>query len=89
MNPSMSSFGGSIALQNVGELRLEDGRMSRGTDNQNVVDAITRLESRFNNLSEAVSHMQIVLDSGTLVGETRAQMDQQLGFTAAMRERGN
>lgn len=33
--------------------------------------------------------MQIVLDSGTLVGETRAQMDQQLGFTAAMRERGN
>ena len=89
MNPSMSSFGGSIALHNVGELRLEDGRMSRGTDNQNVVDAITRLESRFNNLSEAVSHMQIVLDSGTLVGETRAQMDQQLGFTAAMRERGN
>ena len=89
MNPSMSSFGGSIALQNVGELRLDDGRMSRGTDNQNVVDAITRLESRFNNLSEAVSHMQIVLDSGTLVGETRAQMDQQLGFTAAMRERGN
>ena len=89
MNPSMSSFGGSIALQNVGELRLDDGRMSRGTDNQNVVDAITRLESRFNHLSEAVSHMQIVLDSGTLVGETRAQMDQQLGFTAAMRERGN
>ena len=89
MNPSMSSFGGSIAMQNVGELRLDDGRMSRGTDNQNVVDAITRLESRFNNLSEAVSHMQIVLDSGTLVGETRAQMDQQLGFTAAMRERGN
>ena len=89
MNPSMSSFGGSIALQNVGELWLDDGRMSRGTDNQNVVDAITRLESRFNNLSEAVSHMQIVLDSGTLVGETRAQMDQQLGFTAAMRERGN
>lgn len=33
--------------------------------------------------------MQIVLDSGTLVGETHAQMDQQLGFTAAMRERGN
>ena len=89
MNPSMSSFGGSIALQNVGELRLDDGRMSRGTDNQNVVDAITRLESRFNHLSEAVSHMQIVLDSGTLVGGTRAQMDQQLGFTAAMRERGN
>ena len=29
--------------------------------------------------------MQIVLDSGTLVGETRAQIDQQLGFTAAMR----
>lgn len=89
MNPSMSSFVGSIALQNVGELRLDDGRMSRGTDNQNVVDAITRLESRFNHLSEAVSHMQIVLDSGTLVGETHAQMDQQLGFTAAMRERGN
>lgn len=89
MNPSMSSFGGSIALQNVGELRLDDGRMSRGTDNQNVVDAITRLESRFNHLSEAVSHMQIVLDSGTLVGETRAKMDQQLGFSAAMRERGN
>ena len=89
MNPSISSFGGSIALQNVGELRLDDGRMSRGTDNQNVVDAITRLASRFNHLSEAVSHMQIVLDSGTLVGETHAQMDQQLGFTAAMRERGN
>ena len=26
MNPSMSSFGGSIALQNVGELRLDDGK---------------------------------------------------------------
>ena len=89
MNPSLNGFGSSIALRNVGELRLDDGRMPGGSDNQNVVDAIARLESRFNHLSEAVSHMQIVLDSGTLVGETRAQMDQQLGFTAAMRERGN
>ena len=39
-------------------------------------------------LGEAITNMQIILDTGVLVGETSAAMDDQLGVLAMRKGRG-
>ena len=62
--------------------------MSR-TDSREIVSELQKLSKQFEDLSTAVENMQIVLDTGTLVGQTSAKMDAQLGTAAARRERAN
>ncbi|MDY6073110.1 MAG: tape measure protein [Eubacteriales bacterium] len=66
-----------------------DGRISSGMSNKDIVDKLQDLNDKFNNLSESVGNMKLVLDTGVLVGETTAMIDDRLGTLAMRRGRGN
>ena len=57
-------------------------------NNQNVVDAIGEIRGDVDNLSMAMSRLQVVMDSGALVGSIAPAMDVQLGTMAKLKSRG-
>lgn len=69
--------------------RVNTAQKSSPESNQNVVNAINELKEQFSDLSEAVRNMQLVLDSGTVVGELSDKIDRRLGANAARHGRGN
>lgn len=87
LNPSL--FQGLSVNRNAGMLNFDGAKILGGQSNRDVVNELKNLTERFNHLSEAVTNMQLVLDTGTLVGQTSAKMDRQLGLQASRRERGN
>lgn len=60
---------------------------SKEGDNR-IVEALLSLENRMAQLGEAVTNMQIIMDTGALVGQISAPMDKSLGRIANMRKRG-
>ncbi len=81
---------------------------SSSQNNQNVIGAISRLESKVcgqmvkisvvnkvdkliqqvDKLSEEMTNMKVVMDSGALVGQISSGLDSSLGFNTATRKRG-
>ena len=59
------------------------------SDSSAVLEEMQSMGKRIDALGEAITNMQIVLDSGTLVGATSAKMDARLGVLAARKGRGN
>lgn len=59
------------------------------TSNQATINELHALSEQVDELNEAITNMQIVLDSGVLVGATSAKMDQRLGQMAVRKGRGN
>ena len=57
-------------------------------DTEDVVDAINDLRSDMAVINQRLTNMQIVMDSGELVGALVEPMDQQMGFNATLVERG-
>lgn len=77
--------------QEMVDARLTDSSNSRlSVDNRDVVDAVKGLRNEFAELLEKVSGLQVILDSGTLVGEMAPAMDGLLGsrMLRTRRERG-
>lgn len=69
---------------------MNDGhQVTLHTDNSDVVNAINVLSQNFNQLSDAVSNMQMVLDTNTVVGRLSPKIDKRLGVLASQRGRGN
>lgn len=69
---------------------VNDGhQVTLHTDNSDVVNAINVLSQNFNQLSDAVSNMQMVLDTNTVVGRLSPKIDKRLGVLASQRGRGN
>lgn len=60
-----------------------------GTGSTGIVDEIQNLSSKLDMLGEAVANMQIVLDTGELVGATSHKMDNAFGEMQVHRGRGN
>jgi len=56
--------------------------------NRSVVNAITNLRGDFGSLVEAIGHMHIRMDSGTVVGELIGKIDSGLGRIATHKGRG-
>ena len=54
-----------------------------------VPDMIGNLTERVDALGQAITNMQIVLDSGALVGATSSKIDSKLGQISARRARAN
>lgn len=54
-----------------------------------VINELQSLSARMDTLGEKITNMQIVLDTGVLVGATSAKMDHQLGVMAGRKARGN
>ena len=63
-------------------------RIEATTTNADVVAALGLLRGDVNNLNDAFSNTQVVLDSGALVGATARQMDNALGRINTYRGRG-
>lgn len=83
-------FGVDSFNAGVNGLKVDnDGRISIGMSNKDIVDKLQNLNDKFNNLSESVGNMKLVLDTGVLVGETTAMIDDRLGTLAMRRGRGN
>lgn len=82
-------FGGRPTLRGINALNLEGGRITGSFTDKNIVERLDGLQSRMGDLSEAITHMQIVLDSGALVGATTSLIDDSLGTLAMRKGRGN
>ena len=76
------------------DLELSMNRKSPATgriviDNGDVVEAIQDLRRDMAAMSDAVTHMQVVLDTGVLAGEMTGPLDRNLGRRQIYRGRGN
>lgn len=72
-------------VANMGQisgLNVSGDSISYNMQNKDVVNAVRQLETRIGQLGEAMAKMQIVLDSGILVGQLANPMNYQLGMIA-------
>ena len=90
-----SLFGGrAITLNGVNTVRLAD-RTEQSIPNQNgsdytsIVNAIGNVNNQIEELGQRIARMQVVLDSGALVGQIAGDMDKTLGERTIMKGRGN
>lgn len=60
-----------------------------GSDYGTIVNAIMSVNGRINELGERLSKMQVVLNSGALVGQIAGDMDRTLGERTMLKGRGN
>ena len=67
----------------------EGGEMTITVDNEGVVRELRELRGEMAEMADRMAHLQVVLDSGTLVGETADMMDSALGQRQAFKGRGN
>lgn len=100
-NDIQSWFANSEGLNLNGNLsRLTPTNTDDSTSNQQIVDAINRinnddvvreigaLRDDISQLQTAITNMQVVLNTGTLVGQLVEPMDRALGSKALMKNRG-
>ena len=66
-----------------------NNEMKVSVDNDSVVQELRSLRSEMAAMTERMARMQVVLDSGTVVGELAGPMDEMLGQRAVYRQRGN
>lgn len=57
-------------------------------DNTDVIDAINDLNTNMVNVMSTLGKLQVVLDTGTMVGELVNPIDQALGFNSVLNKRG-
>ena len=66
-----------------------DSEMTITVDNAGVIQELRSLRGEMADMTERMARMQVVLDSGTVVGELAGPMDEALGQRASFRRRGN
>ena len=88
---ALAGVNAGIMIGNTSALADIAAQMQKVNDagNTDIVDAITGLRQDFNSLSEAVSKMKVVMDTGVLVGEIIPGVDSGLGQIAIHKGRGN
>ena len=82
-------FSGRAFAVGAGALNFEGSRIIGTQDNMDVVNELQALRDHVDALNETIYNMQIVLDSGALVGGTSSKMDAELGTRAMMKARAN
>lgn len=88
-----NSMFGSLQSSYMASALARSGDISETVDynlsNNDVIQEIQVLSQQLGQLEDAVTNMQIVLDTGVLVGSTSSKMDKQFGKMAMRRGRGN
>jgi phage-related protein len=74
----------SDAFKNLG---FEIGDINVG-DNNDVIEAVNRLGDKFDTMTEAISNMKLVTETGALVGQIIETIDSSLGQIVGYTERG-
>lgn len=82
-------FRGMNLSKGINQLNLDGGRITGTFTDKNIVSNLEGLQTKIEELGEAVTNMKLVLDTGALVGGTSAKMDNELGTLAMRRGRGN
>lgn len=82
-------FSGMNLSRRVNSLNLDNGRIAGTLTDKNIVSRLEGLQTKIEQLGEAVTNMKLVLDTGALVGGTSARMDDALGTLAMRKGRGN
>ena len=78
------NFQGAMADANIDGATINNSIQSR-----DIINEIRLLNEQMAMLDEDIQNMQIILDTGVLVGSTSAMMDNQFGVMASRRGRGN
>ena len=86
---SMNGLFGSMRTVASAQAERYSGYIPTSSRDSAITNEIQSLSSRMDTLGEAITNMQIVLDTGVLVGATSAKMDARLGVLAARKGRGN
>lgn len=82
-------FRGMNFAKGVDALNFDGARISGGMTDKNIIAKLDTLQTRMEELGEAVSNMKIVLDSGELIGATSRKIDDSLGTLEMRKGRGN
>ena len=82
----MSNAQGS---HNLGNYQINSETIDKTIQSKNVVSEIKTLHDHLQSLAEHMDNLQIVVDTGALVGATSAKMDGQFGIMSMRRGRGN
>ena len=84
------SIGSSVAMGNQNDKSELFGKLQEVAEKSNnkLTSAIDSLRNDFSEMASKLERMQVVLDSGTLVGEIAPDMDNALGGLAKMNRRG-
>lgn len=82
-------FRGMNLSRGINQLNLDGGRITGTITDKNIVSNLEGLQTKLEELGEAVTNMKLVLDTGALIGGTSAKMDDALGTLAMRRGRGN
>ena len=82
-------FGGTGFLNGVSNMNFRDTKVIGEVNDKTIIERLDSLTDKFETLGDKIANMQIVLDSGTLVGETTSAIDRELGVAAMKKGRGN
>ena len=94
-NELNSLFYPKMTMSLVGQAALafgssgDRGQMTVKVDNTSVVEELRILRGEMTEMTARLERMQIVLDTGVMVGQMAAPMDEALGQRAIYRGRGN
>lgn len=83
---AVSTVGSINASMNAIQNRAFDSRVY---DDSKVVSAISELQNNFDNLNHSISNLQVVMDTGSLVGSIVNPIDNALGRKAIYAGRSN
>lgn len=80
MSVGYSSQNGNEAMKRMADVTVES--------NAKMASAIASLEAKMDKMVEKIAQMQVVMDTGSLVGAISPEVDRSLGHIAAMNRRG-
>ena len=83
-------MGSSVGtISGLNGMNINGDAINYNMSNRDVLAELKNLEEQIGGLNEAIGNMQIILDSGLLVGGISQQMDKQFGVMDMRNRRGN
>lgn len=74
---------------NLGTYQIDSSAIDKSIQGKNVISEMKTLHDHIEALAQHMDNLQIVCDTGALVGATSAKMDGQFGIMSMRRGRGN
>lgn len=82
-------FSSALGGYNFSRVNEVNQAVNYSLENSEISNAVRGLTDKVDLLGERIANMEVVLDSGALVGSTSERMDAQLGKISARRRRAN
>ena len=87
---NISALLGSFDINGVlSRMDVDGATINNSIQSRDIINEIRLLNEQIAIMDEDIQNMQIILDTGVLVGSTSAMMDNQFGVMASRRGRGN